>query len=495
MSRSLYARLALRYSPDRVLLSRRQLLASAALAAASGLLAGASQAAALAGRNVPAGGGRRKKVIVVGAGFAGLSCALELAGRGHDVTVFEGRGRVGGRVVSMRDLSENAAVEAGGEWIGANHPTWLSLAERFKLILSESPEEEGLYSPLYLRGNLLSEQATENLYEEMSACLSSMNDAAAAVDAAAPWNAPGAADLDRKSVADWLAERECSDLCKAALDAQITNDNGVPIAWQSLLGNLAMVKGGGLQDYWDNSEVFRCRQGNQELATRMYLEITPERVMLSNPATKIEYGSSGSVRVTDGRGRAHEGDYAVLAVAPSVWRSIAFSPALTPDVMVQMGSASKMLCLMKSAAWKEMGLSAESLSDTEIGYTWDSTAIHPATRQPVLCAFSGGPNAEVGIRMNEPERNAEYARYLGRLYKGIAEQVESMRYIGWPADRWTMAGYSFPAPGQVTTRCRALAEGLGNLLFAGEHTSTAFTGYMEGALASGVTTARRIDAA
>lgn len=495
MSRSLYARLARRFAPERVLLSRRQLLASAAMAAAAGLLSGVSRASTRTAGRASISPGRRKKVVVVGAGFAGLSCALELIGRGHDVVVLEGRGRVGGRVLTMRDISENAAIEAGGEWIGANHPTWLSLAERFKLVLSESPEDEELHSPLFLRGNLLSEEATEKLYEEMSACLATMNDMAAGIDADAPWNSPAAEDLDRRSVAQWLSERECSDLCKAALDAQITNDNGVPIAWQSLLGHLAMVKGGGLQDYWDNSEVFRCRQGNQELAIRMYLEVTPERVLLSNPATRIESGSSGEVRVTDARGRAHEGDYAVLAVAPSVWRSIEFSPTLPPDLTVQMGSASKMLCQMKSAAWKEQGLSAESLSDTEIGYTWDSSAIHPAAHHPVLCAFSGGPNADIGIRLGEAERQAEYVRCLERLYKGIGEHIESMRYIGWPADRWTMAGYSFPAPGQVTTRCRALARGVGHVFFAGEHASTAFTGYMEGALSSGVTAARRIDEA
>ncbi len=24
-----------------------------------------------------------------------------------------------------------------------------------------------------------------------------------------------------------------------------------------------------------------------------------------------------------------------------------------------------------------------------------------------------------------------------------------MRFVGWPVDRWTMGGYSFPAPGEV----------------------------------------------
>ena len=64
--------------------------------------------------------------------------------------------------------------------------------------------------------------------------------------------------------------------------------------------------------------------------------------------------------------------------------------------------------------------------------------------------------------------------------------------MDWPGDRWTMGGYSFPAPGQVTTQGPTLYEGIGRLHFAGEHTSYAFVGFMEGALNSGAALARRI---
>lgn len=496
MSRSLYARLAMRYDPDRVLLSRRNLLKSAALLAASGMLASVSRGSlagpSAAGQPVA---GSKKRVIVVGAGFGGLSCALELVARGHNVKIFEGRGRVGGRVVTLRDLTENAGVEGGGEWIGANHPTWLTLAKRFSLDLAETPEDEKLYSPLLIKGELLSAEGTEALYKEMSEVLATMNEAAKDIDPQAAWTAPGAAELDAQSVAEWLHHQPCSESCKAAINAQLTNDNGVPIAWQSYLGHLAMVKGGGLQDYWDNSEVYRCRQGNQELATRMYMDLTPDRFELGNPVTRIDRSKSGTVLVTDGRKKVHEADQVVVAVAPSVWKNIEFFPALSPVLRVQMGVASKMLSTMKKPAWKDLGLAAESLTDTDIGYTWESTGIHPAAKNSVLCAFSGGPSAEAGIRIGEAERNGQYARALDRIYKGISAEIDSMRFVGWPADRWTMAGYSFPAPGQVTTTCKALAEGVGGCVhFAGEHTSQAFAGYMEGALSSGIAAAQRIDA-
>lgn len=54
---------------------------------------------------------RRREVIVVGAGLAGLSCAFELAERGHDVLVLEARDVVGGRTSSWVDAG--MPVESG----------------------------------------------------------------------------------------------------------------------------------------------------------------------------------------------------------------------------------------------------------------------------------------------------------------------------------------------------------------------------------------------
>jgi 2,4-dienoyl-CoA reductase (NADPH2) len=43
---------------------------------------------------------RKKRVMVIGAGPAGLECAIAAAGRGHDVTVYDKKGQIGGQVLS-----------------------------------------------------------------------------------------------------------------------------------------------------------------------------------------------------------------------------------------------------------------------------------------------------------------------------------------------------------------------------------------------------------
>lgn len=66
----------------------------------------------------PAGSGER--IAVVGAGLAGATAAALLADRGMQVTVFEARDRVGGRVQSVTDDSWPLPVQLGAWLFGAD---------------------------------------------------------------------------------------------------------------------------------------------------------------------------------------------------------------------------------------------------------------------------------------------------------------------------------------------------------------------------------------
>ena len=66
--------------------------------------------------------------MVVGAGLAGLVAARELSRRRADVTIFEARDRVGGRVWTLRDGAfPPLHAEAGGEFIDADHDALIGL--------------------------------------------------------------------------------------------------------------------------------------------------------------------------------------------------------------------------------------------------------------------------------------------------------------------------------------------------------------------------------
>lgn len=491
MARPIYARLRRRFGPPVDPESRRRFLKAAAAAGAGLLLSGPS---ALAAARRPALGAKR--IVVIGGGFSGLACAHELKSAGYDVTVIEARDRVGGRVLSFSDYIPGKNVEGGGELIGSNHPTWVAYKEKFNLGFLDVTEPEDLEFPIMLGGKRLTPEESEALWEEFELAYPFMTALAARINPDEPWTADGAADLDRRTTADWINSLDVSDLCKAGLMIEFMADNGVDPQRQSFLGNLAQVAGGGGESYWTESEVYRCNGGNQQLAKMLAESIGMDRIVTGLPVSSVTArGQTMEVSCTDGRTLAC--DDVVLAAPPPTWKKIAFQPSLPASVMPQMGVNVKYLAAVKKRFWLDRGLAADSLSDGQISMTWDSTDNQPDHPEGVtdacLNAFSGGRAAEAcRAHPDAKTRDAAYADEYEKLYPGFKENFTRARFMDWPGDPWTGASYSFPAPGQVTTVGPALRKGLGRLHFAGEHACYAFVGYMEGALNAGASLARRL---
>ena len=485
MSRSLYARLASRCRPQGFDKQRREFL-RATLAASSGILASCAPARNSASGAVPHG----RSVIVVGAGFSGLACAYELLSLGYSVKVFEARARVGGRVLSLRGTPPDSVVEAGGEFVGSNHPTWLAYAERFQLEFLDPADEEGLASPVQLDGRVLSKAEAQALFLEVDAALKQMTADAARVDADEPWLTPAASDLDRLATSTWLERLRLSRGAHALLTADLVGNNGVDLSAQSYLGNLAQVKGGGLERFWEESDAWRCRGGNDQLARRLAEAIGSQNLRLNCAVRKLLI-TDESVAVTCADGSTAHAQDAVLAVPPSVWNRIQIAPSLPPSLKPQMGKSVKYLAQVSSRFWRALGRQPSSVTDGMISATWEATS---GQRGPaaVLTAFSSGPHAEACLRRWARENDGAYRSELELLYPGFQQEFVSSRFFAWPEEAWTEAGYSFPAPGQITAFGPTLREGIGRLHFAGEHTCYKFIGYMEGALDSGASLARRL---
>ena len=433
--------------------------------------------------------GKAGRVIVIGAGFSGLAAAYELTRAGYEVTVVEARNRVGGRVISFSDIVAGKNVEGGGELIGSNHPAWLGYAKQFKLNFLDVGEEDAEF-PVVVNGKRLSGDESEALWEEMEKAFGTIYPDATKVDADRPWTAENAEALDRRTLASWIDGVDASPLCKSALHTMMTADNGVVTDWQSYLGNLAMVKGGGVEKYWTDSEVFRCRGGNQQLATKFVAAIGTGRVLMRTPVRSIDVTDQG-VRVALANGRMLEGDRVILTAPPSTWNRIAIDPALPANLIPQMGTNVKFLIGLNGPFWRRAELAPELLSDGPVNMTWHATDGQRGAGE-ALVAFSGGPSAEL-CRDWGARRVDNYLTELGKVFKGIrASYTGKSRFMDWPGDAWTKASYSFPAPGQVTAQGPTLYEGIGRLHFAGEYSSYAFMGYMEGALHSGAAVAKRI---
>jgi monoamine oxidase len=480
---SLYKQLAARHGeiPG---ISRREMI-QRSLAATAGVLLSDRFSRALSAQN------RAGRVVIVGAGFSGLTAAYELAQAGYDVTVVEARNRVGGRVISFSDMVPGKIVEGGGELVGTNHPRWIRYAERFKLTLVEATEEDA-EAPIVLGGKRLTADESEKLWEEMAVAFTGVDaDAKTVGNPSEPWTTPNAEALDARSMGAFIDGLNTSPLCKLGLHTMMTADNGVITAWQSYLGNLAMIQGGGGgKGYWLESETHRCGGGNQQLAQKFVGAIGAAKVLTRMPVRAIAVTDRGA-RVSIADGRVLEADHVILTAPPSTWNRIAIDPRLPITLDPQMATNVKCLIALKSRFWRQAELAPELLSDGPVSLTWDGTDGQPGGTAAMV-AFSGG-NAADQCREWRPETRAEnFLAALEKVYRGIRPSFVKYRFMDWPSDPWSKGSYSFPAPGQVMAQGRTLRQGLGWLHFAGEYTSYAFMGYMEGALESGAAVAARI---
>jgi monoamine oxidase len=282
-------------------------------------------------------------VIVVGAGFAGLSTAYELQSVGYKVTVIEAQAEVGGRVESRRDVVPGKIMEGGAELIGLTHLAWWSYKHKFGLHLNPLPESGT--SPVFRRGKRLDPAAADSLGREMDHAQSLIANAARLVNADEPWKTPGAKKLDRYSLVSGLNSIPMSHLCRQAFIELLQTDNGVVAGRQSWLGNLAMIKGGGLRKYWTETETHHCKGGNQQLAFKFKAKLP--RLKLGIAVRGIEIDHTG-VTVTLNRGKPVKGTDVVLAVPPPRWSDICFKPPLPNAYKVQLGRNVKYLLNVKS---------------------------------------------------------------------------------------------------------------------------------------------------
>jgi monoamine oxidase len=484
---------------------------------------------------------KKKKVIIVGAGLAGLCAAYELQGLGnYDVEVYEARNRVGGRVRSLHDFVKDAkiakgakkakrrAVEGGGELIGSNHPLWCAYKKLFHLKF-ENAEDYG-NAPVRVGGRTLTFEESQKLTDEMERYFDELNSQAEKiVDAYEPWTNPDAKELDRMSLSSWLATLPCKSkeakMARQAVADSLATDNGVPAEEQSMLGVLAMIKGGGIDRYWTDTEVYRCEGGNQRLAEKFKKALGPGKVHLNTWVHSICRKEDGCVAVefteiepTDedkdvderkegkdwatAKKKAGEAGTAqacdvILAVPPSVWNRIDIQNSDVKEKLEnapRMGANVKYLMKFDRRFWQDFS-SAPTLTDDDgpADLTWETTEVLKAPEYTMV-AFSGAEHAEKLSRKQPPKvRKEKYLKQLGGPYPNINQELKDERFMNWPKREWTMASYYFPRLGEVTKWGPFWRNGYEEWLhFAGEHTCYAFMGYMEGALASGFRLARRL---
>jgi monoamine oxidase len=458
-------------------------------------------------------------VAVVGGGLAGLAAARWLGRAGASVTLFEASDKVGGRVRSDVVRSDVAhckchVVELGAELIGAIHPTWLSLAREYRLgLIGRSDADHHAKTLLEPRVTLdkeltLSEQIA--VVEEMARrVLRPIGLLARLVnDPARPWSQPGLKKFDSLSVADLLVRTlkiPRGSRLWLAMELLLVNDNVAPLDELNLLGLMCLVKGGqfgkadkALMGYWTELEVFRSSEGCESLVLALAHEFeTALQGRLRRQQLVVAIDLAHRPLITshglDKGGHALPAetatfDYVVFAVPPSVWPAVKITPVHPMDPgqvgLMNTGPAVKFFSELDHRMWIDSG-GAPIGGATGLGQIWESTdqQMHVPGQNFVLTVYAGG-------RLPAP---TSYEPSLEALYPGYGKARVKTYLMDWPNEPHVRAGLTSPKKDQIFSVGQALNRPFGQrLVFAGEHTSMAYFGYMEGALQSGRSAAQQV---
>jgi monoamine oxidase len=454
------------------------------------LAAGASLM--LANRPKAALGKGAPRVVIIGAGLGGLSCGYQLIRAGAHVTVVEARAWVGGRVHSLDTFLKGQIVEAGGEFIGRTHATWLAYAQQFGLPLTEQAEPLKDASPIVLQGQRFIGAEAKALWRQIEAPLERLTGDARRIDPIRPWLGGRAQAFDQTSLWDNAQGWPVGPLERHGALTLLTHDLSCQPERMSYLALLASVAAGGLEAFWTEREVFRCASGTQALARALADAIGDAHIRLRSPVASIDLqGPRGRVKLHSGHHL--DADAVVLTTPPSTWDDLPIDPAVPKSYRLSTGVGIKVLAKVNQPFWEVEGLEATALRDGAVGMTWQGGGPKEDPQGACLTLQAGGDAAQQWLHQTALQRRATARQELNTLFPGSADHVKQLSFWLWPQERWTRCCTSAPAPGEVSQVFPRLEQGWrGKLFFVGEYASPGFHGRMEGGLRSGALVARRL---
>lgn len=432
-----------------------------------------------------------KRVIVAGAGLAGLTAARDLEARGADVMVIDARRRVGGRVHTIREgFAAGQHAEAGADLIEAGQSEVRQLARELGLETSRILRAGFGYYGADAAGRRRIRNgpgafaaASKKLRQEIADYLV----------AEKRWDSAVAVSLGRQSVAQWL-ERTRAD---RSLASGLRGLRGFFLADPEDLSLIALVDQFAAGGEPGEGEIFRIRGGNGRLAETMAGALRG-RLLLETVLRAVRQDARGVRAAVEQNGRRTElrADFMVSAMPASTLRDVQFSPAL-PDEQRQAiqtlryGCATRLLLQFARPYWRRARRPRAFGTDLPVGAVWDGA--EDQRSGPGILSFLAGGRASAELQqILGAEGTAGVLRHLRWL--GMAPDVLASRRITWEQDRWARGGYAYFDPSFDTRLRQWLARPFGRVVFAGEHTSLRWQGYMNGAVESGRRAAAEVPA-
>ena len=488
-------------------LTRRQALAAGAVAGA-GALAGPVAAEAAKRHRRPAR--RHADVVVIGAGFAGLSAARELAHDDRSVVLLEARHRVGGRVLN-KPIGGGEHSEAGGTFAGPTQGHILQLAEQMGVATFPTYDTgDNVYFADGTRMTYSDSSPTgtappdPTILPDLTTVVTRLDEMSKDVPVDAPWESAAAAAWDSQTLEQWINENSTSPRFKQLVPAATRPIFGAEPREISLLFTLFYIASSGDErnvgtfernfNTRDGAQMFRFVGGSQLIAKRLARHLG-SRVKLGTPVHRIER-MRGGVRVVS-KHHVVTARRVIVAVPPALVRRIRFEPGLpvnrrTLNRDMPQGTLLKVTAVYDKPFWRDAGLNGTAVSlNGPVNACFDDSP--PDGSPGALFGFVGGDEARRYRAMTRADRRAAVLKNFADYFGPQALQATKFFDTDWPGAKWSRGGpVGIAKPGLLVARGAALRAPVGPIHWAGTETSNYWNGYMDGAVRSGKRAAREV---
>jgi monoamine oxidase len=427
------------------------------------------------------------RVAIAGAGLAGLSAGYELARAGAAVTLIDARDYAGGRVRTIREFAAGQHGEIGGEFIEPDHTEIIDLCRVFALPLVR-----------ILRGGFTHRfrDATGTYHVSRTAPWDALRECLSPLLrryklARGDSSSDAVRELATMSLGDWLRQSgapvDVHAMAKALRGFFLADPDDV-----SVLPVIEQIDKGGSPA---QVEFFRIEGGNDRLVDAL-LRATHSRVLLGHSIRSVANALDRVIiTVADPSGLTQqiESDYLVMTLPASTLRHVDIQPPLAEDQQraierLSYGRATKVLLQSSRKLFGDRRARAFA-TDDYLGAFWYASEEQGDTAS--IVAFLAGGSASAGLR--DKGAAGGHSLLADLCWLGMQRApVTAMHAADWTADPWARGGYAFLDPGFDPAWRPLLGRRAGRIVFAGEHTSERWQGYMNGAVESGQRAAREL---
>ncbi len=449
-----------------------------------------------------------ESVIILGAGLAGLTAAYQLTRAGIPCELFESASRLGGRIFTRdRFNAEGMFCELGGELIDSGHEDLLKLAADLGIAVDDlTLGEEGIETNHYFFGDnhYYPKQALEAfrplarvLLADMNACFVDPNVSVINYKS----HTERAVYFDRMTLKEYLySKKDVDRWILDLLNVAYLGEYGLDTDQQSA-GNLFLMANPdlshGFSIFGSSDESRRIHGGNSRLIEALAQAVgTRSKIHLESELVKIE-DTGNTIRLTlKGRNQTFTRSASqVICTLPFTrlrqvegLETLGLSPVKLRCIQnLGYGLNSKHMLGFRERPWRKTqgtlpGSTGYTFTDLPTQVFWDSSRAQAGT-SGIITNFVGG-NAS---QMPEVSRPEILIKDLEKIYPKISSLYDANRsFFNWAKHPHTLGSYTCPRPGQLTTLIGSPAEPelKGRLLFAGEHVSEVYQGYMNGAVQS-----------